>query len=130
MSPSATLQGALHGYERSLAWVMRHRPLALVFSAVILGLTVALWQVIPKGLFPPDDTGSLSGTTEAAQGTSFGEMVRLQQIAMERLEADTNIVSFTSSVRRWRRIDQSGQPQRHAQADRASARRPTRWLTS
>jgi HAE1 family hydrophobic/amphiphilic exporter-1 len=93
-----TLQGALHGYERSLAWVMRHRPLTLAFSAAILGLTVALWQVIPKGLFPPDDTGSLGGTTEAAQGTSFGEMVRLQRIAMKRLEADTNIVSFTSSV--------------------------------
>jgi HAE1 family hydrophobic/amphiphilic exporter-1 len=93
-----TLQGALHWYERSLAWLMRHRPLALVFSAVILGLTVALWQVIPKGLFPPDDTGSLGGTTEAAQGTSFGEMVRLQQIAMRRLQSDTNLISFTSSV--------------------------------
>ena len=92
------LQAFLHAYERSLAWVMRHRPLTLAFSAVVLALTVVLWQVIPKGLFPPDDTGSLNGTTEAAQGTSFGEMVRLQRIAMTRLEQDTNIVSFTSSV--------------------------------
>jgi HAE1 family hydrophobic/amphiphilic exporter-1 len=92
------LQRALHAYERSLGWLMRHRPIALIFSVLVLGLTVALWQVIPKGLFPPDDTGSLNGTTEAAQGTSFPEMERLQQIAMRRLEADTNIESFTSSV--------------------------------
>jgi hydrophobic/amphiphilic exporter-1 (mainly G- bacteria), HAE1 family len=91
-------QGTLHAYERSLAWVMRHRPLTLAFSAVILALTATLWQVIPKGLFPPDDTGSLNGTTEAAQGTSFAELVRLQRIAMARLEKDTNIVSFTSSA--------------------------------
>jgi HAE1 family hydrophobic/amphiphilic exporter-1 len=92
------LQTMLHGYERSLAWVMRHRPITLVFSLAVLALTVFLWRAIPKGLFPPDDTGSLNGTTEAAQGTSFPEMVRLQRIAMTRLEADTNIESFTSSV--------------------------------
>ncbi|MEO8451226.1 MAG: efflux RND transporter permease subunit [Gemmatimonadota bacterium] len=91
-------QAILRGYERSLSWVMRHRPVTLVFSVVILALTVVLWQAIPKGLFPPDDTGSISGTTEAAQGTSFAEMVRLQSIAMKRLHGDTNIASFSSSV--------------------------------
>ena len=88
----------LHAYERSLAWVMQRRPVMLAFSLVILILTAGLWQIIPKGLFPPDDTGSLSGTTEAAQGTSFAEMVRLQKIAMARLLTDTNIESFTSSA--------------------------------
>jgi HAE1 family hydrophobic/amphiphilic exporter-1 len=92
------LAGMLRGYERSLGWVMRHRPLTLVFSVVVLALTVLLWQTIPKGLFPPDDTGSIQGTTEAAQGTSFSEMVRLQRIAMKRLEQDTNIATFSSSV--------------------------------
>ncbi len=88
----------LHTYERSLGWVMKHRPAMVAFSVLILVLTAGLWQVIPKGLFPPDDTGSLNGTTEAAQGTSFTEMVRLQKIAMARLEKDTNLVSFTSSA--------------------------------
>jgi HAE1 family hydrophobic/amphiphilic exporter-1 len=89
---------ALGGYERSLAWVMQHRIVMVGFSLLILALTAGLWQVIPKGLFPPDDTGSLNGTTEAAQGTSFSELVRLQKIAMARLEKDTNVVSFTSSA--------------------------------
>jgi hydrophobic/amphiphilic exporter-1 (mainly G- bacteria), HAE1 family len=91
-------QRTLHAYERSLDWVMRHRPYALGFSVVVLVLTAVLFTVIPKGLFPPDDTGQINGTTEAVQGISFSEMWRLQMIAMHRLATDTNIVSFTSYI--------------------------------
>jgi len=89
---------ALHGYERSLGWVMRHRPLSLGFSAIILIATGVLFVFIPKGLFPSDDTGLLSGTTEAAQGTSFTEMTRLQTIAMRALQRDTNISGYMSNI--------------------------------
>jgi HAE1 family hydrophobic/amphiphilic exporter-1 len=86
------------GYERSLAWVMRHRPLTLVFSALILALTGVLWTVIPKGLFPPDDTGSLNATAEAAQGTTFTEMLRYGKLASSKLATDTNVASYTVNV--------------------------------
>ncbi|HSU95322.1 MAG TPA: efflux RND transporter permease subunit, partial [Gemmatimonadaceae bacterium] len=89
---------ALHGYERSLGWVMGHRPLSLVFSALILVATGVLFVIIPKGLFPADDTGFLSATTEAAQGTSYTEMVRLQTLAMHALQRDTNIAGYMSNV--------------------------------
>jgi len=88
----------LRAYERSLHWVMRHRAVTLAFSALILGGTVYLFSIVPKGLFPSDDTGLLNATTEGAQGTSFPEMLRLQQIAAKRLATDTNIASFTSTV--------------------------------
>jgi len=88
----------LAAYERSLGWVMRHRPLTLAFSALILALTAVLFVVVPKGLFPSDDTGLLSGTTEAAQGTSFVEMVRLQQQAAAALAQDSNVAGYMSSV--------------------------------
>jgi HAE1 family hydrophobic/amphiphilic exporter-1 len=94
----ALFQRALNGYERTLGWVMRHRPVTLVFSALILAATAALWTVIPKGLFPPDDTGSLNGTAEAAEGTSFIEMLRYRQLASDRLVRDTNVASFTTNV--------------------------------
>ncbi|HVX39464.1 MAG TPA: efflux RND transporter permease subunit [Gemmatimonadaceae bacterium] len=86
------------GYERALTWVMRHRPLTLAFSALILALTAGLWVIIPKGLFPPDDTGSLNATAEAAQGTSFPEMLRFAKLARARLATDTNVASFTTNV--------------------------------
>jgi len=89
---------ALHGYERSLKWVMAHRPLSLVFSVLILVFTGVLYVVIPKGLFPPDDTGLLSATTEAAQGTSYQEMQRLQLRAMKALARDTNVDGYMSNI--------------------------------
>ena len=93
-----TFEATLGAYERSLEWVMRHRPLTLVLSVATLVLTVALFRVVPKGLFPPDDTGLLMGTTEAAQGTSFPEMKRLQQAAAHLLLQDPYVEGFMSSV--------------------------------
>ncbi|MGH7634277.1 MAG: efflux RND transporter permease subunit, partial [Gemmatimonadaceae bacterium] len=55
----------LHGYERSLDWVMARRRDTLIFSAVILVATVVIFMAMPKGLFPSTDTGQLLGTTEA-----------------------------------------------------------------
>ena len=91
-------QATLHAYERSLSWLMQHRPVTLVFSALILVLTAVLFTLVPKGLFPPDDTGALSGSAEAAQGTSYAEMLRFKELVVRRLSGDTNIVSFTASV--------------------------------
>ena len=97
----------LHGYERSLGWAMRSRPLTLVFSVVILIATGVLFTVVPKGLFPSDDTGLLNATTEAAQGTSFPEMMRLQLLVNEALMKDTNVAGYMSSLNGGNRGDLS-----------------------
>ncbi|MEP6619973.1 MAG: efflux RND transporter permease subunit [bacterium] len=88
----------LHGYERSLNWAMRYRFVTLIFSVVILVATTLLFNNIGKGLFPSDDTGLLSGTTEAAQGTAFPEMMRMQQLVNKALEKDTFVVGYMSSL--------------------------------
>ena len=88
----------LHGYEKSLAWVMDHRPGTMVFSAIILVLTAALFWWIPKGLFPSDDTGQLLATTEAAEGVSYDELIQHQQQVAAVLAQDPDVLSVTSSV--------------------------------
>ncbi|MDB4915318.1 MAG: multidrug resistance protein [Gemmatimonadetes bacterium] len=88
----------LHAYERALGWAMRFRPVTLVFSLLILVLTGVLFNIVPKGLFPSDDTGLLSATTEAAQGTAFPEMMRLQQQVNAAIEKDTFVVGYMSSL--------------------------------
>ena len=93
-----TFDHILHGYERSLGWAMRRRPLTLVFSILILVATGVLFTVVPKGLFPSDDSGLIPVSTEAAQGTSFPEMSRLQQIANRKIAADSFVVGYMSSV--------------------------------
>jgi len=94
----AAFDAGLRTYERSLGWVMRHRRTALAFSVGILIGTFALFGWIPKGFIPSEDTDQLSGTTEAAEGTSFDSMVRHQQQIAAILGKDPNVAGFMSSV--------------------------------
>ncbi len=89
---------ALAFYTRTLESVMDHRRRALAFSALILVGTAALWTIVPKGFIPSEDTDSLSGTTETAEGTSFESMVRHQQQVAAILQKDPNVAGFMSSV--------------------------------
>jgi HAE1 family hydrophobic/amphiphilic exporter-1 len=88
----------LHWYERSLGWVMRHRRVALVFSAVILIGTVVLFQVVPKGFIPSEDQNQLQATTETAEGTSYDAMVEHQRAAAAIVQENPNVDGFMSSV--------------------------------
>jgi HAE1 family hydrophobic/amphiphilic exporter-1 len=85
-------------YKGSLEWVMAHRVFTMIFSFLILAGTVVLFVLIPKGFIPPQDTGQLFVTTEAAQGTSFDDMVFHQQQVNAILRADTNIAGFYSAI--------------------------------
>ncbi|WP_337171496.1 efflux RND transporter permease subunit [Gemmatimonas aurantiaca] len=58
-------------YVDSLGWVMRHRPLTMLFSALTLGATVLLFIVIPKGFLPSEDTGRLQGSVEGPEGIGY-----------------------------------------------------------
>jgi multidrug efflux pump len=62
------------GYDKSLSWVLRHQFLTLVVTLSTVAVTVYLYISIPKGFFPQQDTGRLSGSIQADQSTSFQAM--------------------------------------------------------
>jgi multidrug efflux pump len=62
------------GYEISLGWVLRRQPLMLAVTMGTIALTVYLYIIVPKGFFPQQDVGRLSGTIIADQSTSFQAM--------------------------------------------------------
>ena len=65
-------------YDAGLKFSLRFRLLMLlVFFATIAG-TIGLYFAIPKGLFPQEDIGQLSVSTEAREDISFAAMVKLQ----------------------------------------------------
>ncbi len=64
----------LRGYEVALGWVLRHQPLMLLVTLATIGFTFYLYIAIPKGFFPQQDTGRLSGQIQADQSTSFQAM--------------------------------------------------------
>jgi multidrug efflux pump len=85
-------------YDVWLQWVLRHQPLTLVVALATLALTVLLYVVIPKGLFPTQDTGQLQARIEAAQDVSYTRMAELQQQAANAILADPEVASVSSVV--------------------------------
>jgi HAE1 family hydrophobic/amphiphilic exporter-1 len=71
----AVWAGAVEAYRKSLHWVLGHRRTAVAGSLVILAATIVLFIIVPKGFIPSQDVGSVSGTIEAAEGTSWEQMV-------------------------------------------------------
>ncbi|MDM0028483.1 efflux RND transporter permease subunit [Variovorax saccharolyticus] len=85
-------------YDIWLQWVFRHQPLTLLVALLTLALTVALYVVIPKGLFPTQDTGQLKARVLAAQDVSYLRMAELQQSAANIILADPDVRSLSSVV--------------------------------
>ncbi len=88
----------LRFYDWTLQAVLRHRLATLLVSFVLLGATAYLFVIIPKGFVPSEDTGQIIINTEAAQGTSFDDMVRLQKQLAAIVADDPNVGGFRSSV--------------------------------
>jgi len=67
----ASLAWMLAHYRIALLWALRHTRLMAVFTLGTVFLTGWLYSIAPKGFFPQQDTGFLSGSIVAAQDTSF-----------------------------------------------------------
>ncbi len=85
-------------YGRALSWVLDHQKLALLVAAATLGLTVALYVVIPKGFFPEQDTGMIQGISEASQTISYAEMAKHQSALAEAILKDPDVESLSSFI--------------------------------
>ena len=67
-------QWTLARYERTLSWALRHPRLMLTLTLSTIAISIYLFIIIPKGLFPQQDAGRLSGNIQAAQDISFQAM--------------------------------------------------------
>ena len=85
-------------YDEGLTWVLGHQKLTPIVAFATLALTCVLYVVIPKGLFPTQDTGIVQGYTEAGQSVSYTRMAGLQQNLAKELLKDPDVVSLTSYI--------------------------------
>jgi len=67
-------QWSVQTYAAGLRWVLRHQPFMLGLTGATICLSVYLYIVIPKGFFPQQDTGLMTGSILGAQDTSFPSM--------------------------------------------------------
>jgi len=93
-----SFQRVIDGYGRGVDWVLRHQPLTLALTIGTFVLTVVLALVIPKGFFPVQDTGLLTGITEAGPDVSFARMTELQQQVVQVIHGDPDVASVASFI--------------------------------
>ena len=61
-------------YETSLRLALQHRRIMLGVMLATVVASISLFVIIPKGFFPEQDTGRISGSIQAAQDISFQAM--------------------------------------------------------
>src|SRR5712671_4151464 len=91
-------QWALHGYTGGLRWVLRHQPLMLVITAATICLSVYLYIVIPKGFFPQQDTGRMSGSILGQQDLSFPAMQQKLKQYTDIVMSDPAVASMSANT--------------------------------
>ena len=93
----------LRGYEKTLGWALRHAWLMIVVLVATIGLNVYLYVNVPKGFFPQQDTGRLTGSIQADQSISFQAMQKKLADFIDIVRQDPaveNVIGFTGGGQR------------------------------
>jgi hydrophobe/amphiphile efflux-1 (HAE1) family protein len=90
--------GMLRLYERGLDWVLCHQRWVQLITVSTVALTVVLFILIPKGLFPQQDNGMVMGFSEGPQDISFAAMSDRQKAVNAVVQADPEVSHTVSFI--------------------------------
>jgi multidrug efflux pump len=85
-------------YGRTLRVALGYPRTVMIVLAITVALNVYLYTIIPKGFFPQQDTGTLTGNLRADQSISFQAMAQKLRSVMAIVQADPavkDVVGFT-----------------------------------
>jgi multidrug efflux pump len=88
----------LETYRRSLHWALDNSVLMLVVLMLTVALNVVLIMRIPKGFFPQQDTGAITGGLQGPQDASFPLMDNSVKQLVGVIKSDpavANVIAFT-----------------------------------
>jgi multidrug efflux pump len=88
----------LSGYDMSLRWVLRHQLITLTVLLITIGFNVYLYTIVPKGFFPQQDTGRMTGSVQAAQDISFPAMKTKVEQFFKIVKEDPAVDTVSGSV--------------------------------
>jgi multidrug efflux pump len=91
-------QGILDSYAAALRVVLRHRAITLTVLLITISLNVYLYIIVPKGFFPEQDTGRMTGMIQAQQNISFQAMSQKTSRFVDAVMSDPavdTVVAFT-----------------------------------
>ena len=85
-------------YSRSLTWVLKHPWPMLAILLLTIGLNFYLIVIIPKGFFPQQDTGVITGSVRGAQDSSFPLMNAALLEIVNIIKADPAVANVSAST--------------------------------
>ena len=88
----------LAGYTRGLDFVLDHQRATLAVFLATVAASVLLYIEIPKGFFPQQDTGIISGLSDGPQDISFDEMVRRQHALLDVVSRDPDVAGYGTGL--------------------------------
>jgi HAE1 family hydrophobic/amphiphilic exporter-1 len=91
-------EGMLGVYSGTLRWVLRHRLWMMATFVLVFGATGYLYLIVPKGFIPDTDNDNFNVQTEAAQGTSFYQMIAYQKRVAQIIVQDPDVDSLSMSA--------------------------------
>jgi multidrug efflux pump len=94
----AIVDGFIRRYDVALTWVLDRELLTTGIALATFIITVILFLLIPKGLFPTQDTGLIQGVVQAGQSISYDSMAKLQQAVDDQILKDPDVASLTSFI--------------------------------
>jgi multidrug efflux pump len=94
----SAFEGMVKLYDRGLKVVLAHQRTTLFVTIATLGLTLLVAWVVPKGFFPQQDTGLITGVTEAAPDVSFPRMMTLEEQLSAIVQKDPDVDHVISFI--------------------------------
>ncbi len=83
-------------YDVSLHWVLRHQFLILLLTLGTVCLNIYLFVRTPKGFFPQQDTGRVTGLIQGDQDLSFTAMAQKMRVFTDIVLQDPAVDTVTS----------------------------------
>ena len=90
--------GMLRIYTAALNFSLRHALLLSLTPLILIGVTVFLFTVVKTGLFPPQDTGLISGRASSSATVSFGETINRMDRITQMILADPDVKAVSSRL--------------------------------
>jgi len=87
-----------NGYNRSLGWAVTHRPVILGMFVASVMASVGLFMIMQEDFLPADDQGRLTASIQAANGTSFPQMISYLLQVGKVLDTDPNVVNAVLQI--------------------------------
>jgi len=85
-------------YDRTLMWVLRHPLPTLIVLLITIAVNVYLLVIVPKGFFPQQDNGTISGGVQGEQDISYQAMSQKIAQFVNLIKNDpgvANVMAFT-----------------------------------